>query len=291
MIFLAETAASHRVIIGDSRRMGELGDRAVHLVVTSPPYPMVAIWDDFFAEAEAHSYNQMHNYLDQVWAEVERVLVPGGLACINIGDATRTRDGVFRLYPNHSRIIQAFEKLGLVTLPNILWKKPTTKPQYKGKGAFLGSGFLPPNAYVTLDMEYILIFRKGGLRSFAPKDPLRYRSKFTKNERDKWFSQVWSVTGARQSIEGLDRRIAAFPEEIPRRLIRMFSIAGDLVLDPFLGSGTTLKVALELERRFVGYEKLDDLVVVIRRKTGQKSREVAFQKQSSLKTELVGLEA
>lgn len=291
MIFLAETAASHRVIIGDSRRMGELGDRSVHLVVTSPPYPMVAIWDDFFAEAEAHNYSQMHNYLDQVWAEVERVLVPGGLACINIGDATRTRDGVFRLYPNHSRIIQAFEKLGLVTLPNILWKKPTTKPQYKGKGAFLGSGFLPPNAYVTLDMEYILIFRKGGLRSFAPKDPLRYRSKFTKNERDKWFSQVWSVTGARQSIEGLDRRIAAFPEEIPRRLIRMFSIVGDLVLDPFLGSGTTLKVALELERRFVGYEKLDDLAVVIRRKTGQKSREVVFQRQPSVKTELVGLEA
>jgi len=271
--------------------MRELEDWSVHLVVTSPPYPMVAIWDDFFAEAEAHNYSQMHTYLDQVWAEVERVLVPGGLACINIGDATRTREGVFRLYPNHSRIIQAFEKLGLVTLPNILWKKPTTKPQYKGKGAFLGSGFLPPNAYVTLDMEYILIFRKGGLRGFAPKDPLRYRSKFTKEERNKWFSQVWSVTGARQSIEGLNRRVAAFPEEIPRRLIRMFSLVGDLVLDPFLGSGTTLKVALELERRFVGYEKLDDLAVVIRRKTGRKSREVVFQKQSSVKTELVGLEA
>lgn len=291
MTFLAETAANHRVIIGDSRRMGELEDRSVHLVVTSPPYPMVAIWDDFFAEVEAHNYSQMHSYLDQVWAEVERVLVPGGLVCINIGDATRTRDGVFRLYPNHSRIIQAFEKLGLVTLPNILWKKPTTKPQYKGKGAFLGSGFLPPNAYVTLDMEYILIFRKGGLRSFAPKDPLRYRSKFTKEERNKWFSQVWSVTGTRQSIEGLERRIAAFPEEIPRRLIRMFSLVGDLVLDPFLGSGTTLKVALELERRFVGYEKMDDLTVIIRRKIGQKSREVVFQKQSSFNAELVGLAA
>lgn len=291
MTFLTETAANDRVIIGDSCRMGELGDRSVHLVVTSPPYPMVAIWDDFFAEVEAHNYSQMHSYLDQVWAEVERVLVPGGLVCINIGDATRTRDGVFRLYPNHSRIIQAFEKLGLVALPNILWKKPTTKPRYKGKGAFLGSGFLPPNAYVTLDMEYILIFRKGGLRSFAPKDPLRYQSKFTKEERDKWFSQVWSVTGTRQNVEGLERRIAAFPEEIPRRLIRMFSLVGDLVLDPFLGSGTTLKVALELKRRFVGYEKMDDLTVIIRRKIGQKSREVVFQKQSSFNAELVGLEA
>src|SRR5260370_29233105 len=78
-------------------------------------------------------------------------------------------------------------------------------------------------------MEFILIFRKGGLRSFAPKDPDRYKRKFTKKERDQWFSQVWSITGARQNIEGLDRRIAAFPEEIPRRLIRMFSIVGDLV--------------------------------------------------------------
>src|SRR3972149_7090277 len=162
--------------------MGELPDECVHLVVTSPPYPMVALWDAFFAQVSARNYHEMHSYLDQVWTEVERVLVPGGLACINIGDATRTKDGIFRIYPNHSRVIQAFEKLGLVTLPYILWKKPTTKPQYKGKGAFLGSGFLPPNAYGTLAMAYILIFRKGGLRSFEPKDPRRYKSRFTKAE-------------------------------------------------------------------------------------------------------------
>lgn len=287
MTLLAEPAADHWVIMGDSRRMEELQDESVHLVVTSPPYPMVAIWDDFFVEVEARTYSQMHRYLDQVWAEVERVLVPGGLACVNIGDATRTRDNIFRLYPNHSRVIESFENLGLVTLPYVLWKKPTTKPQYKGKGAFLGSGFLPPNAYVTLDMEYILIFRKGGPRSFRPKDPQRYSSKFTKAERDNWFSQVWSVTGSRQNVEGLGRRIAAFPDEIPRRLIRMFSIVGDLVLDPFLGSGTSLKVSLELGRRFVGYEKLEDLLPVIKRKIGQISRQVVFQKQASIKAELV----
>src|SRR5215467_13648827 len=226
--------------------MRELQNETVHLVVTSPPYPMVAIWDQFFSEASAYTYDQMHEYLFQVWKEVARVLVPGGIACINIGDATRSKDGVFHLYPNHSRVIERFEGLGLVSLPYILWKKPTTKPQYKGKGAFLGSGFLPPNAYVTLDMEFILIFRKGELRSFPPKDPDRYKSKFTKKERDEWFSQVWNVTGARQNILGLERRVAAFPEEIPRRLIRMFSILGDTVLDPFLGTGTTLAVAIEL---------------------------------------------
>jgi len=208
--------------------------------------------------------------------------ISGGIACINIGDATRTIDGVFHLYPNHSRVIEYFEQLGLVTLPYVLWKKPTTKPTYKGKGAFLGSGFLPPNAYVTLDMEYILIFRKGNLRSFEPKDPKRYSSKFTKKERDEWFSQVWTVTGTRQTHMGLERRVAAFPEEIPRRLIRMFSIEGDLVLDPFLGSGTTLKSAMNLRRRFIGYEKLEDFSKIIRERMGQESEKIVFQKQPTV---------
>ena len=270
----------YRVVIGDSREMAEVNDGSIHLIVTSPPYPMVAIWDDFFTEVSASTYDAMHEYLNQVWREVERVLVPGGIACINIGDATRTRDGLFHLYPNHSRIIENFEKLGFVTLPYVLWKKPTTKPHYKGKGAFLGSGFLPPNAYVTLDMEYILIFRKGPPRSFPPKDPDRYKSRFTKRERDEWFSQVWKVQGVRQNVDGLERRVAAFPEEIPRRLIRMFSVLGDLVLDPFLGSGTSLKAAMELGRRFVGYEKLEEMTEIIRRKTQAGSEKIEFLEQA-----------
>ena len=272
----------YRVVIGDSREMAEVNDRSIHLIVTSPPYPMVAIWDDFFTEVSASTYDAMHEYLNQVWREVERVLVPGGIACINIGDATRTRDGLFHLYPNHSRIIENFEKLSFVTLPYILWKKPTTKPHYKGKGAFLGSGFLPPNAYVTLDMEYILIFRKGPPRSFPPKDPDRYKSRFTKRERDEWFSQVWKVQGVRQNVDGLERRVAAFPEEIPRRLIRMFSVLGDLVLDPFLGSGTSLKAAMELGRRFVGYEKLEEMTEIIRRKTQAGSEKIEFLEQAEI---------
>jgi site-specific DNA-methyltransferase (cytosine-N4-specific) len=158
---------------------------------------------------------------------------------------------------------------------------------YKGKGAFLGSGFLPPNAYVTQDVEYILIFRKGGLRSFPPKDPERYKSKFTKKERDKWFSQIWNVTGTRQNVEGLTRRLAAFPEEIPRRLIRMFSIRGDLVVDPFLGSGTSLKAAMDLERSFVGYERLDELIGIIKSRIGTLVDKVYFEKQVSPVVELV----
>ncbi len=233
---LTETTADYRVIIGDSRKMQELANNSVNLVVTSPPYPMVGIWDDFFREESAESYDEMHSYLSQTWKEVKRVLAPGGLACINIGDATRTKDGMFHLYPNHSRVIETFEHLGLVTLPYILWKKPTTKPRYKGK--------------------------------------------FTKKERDEWFSQVWSVKGTRQTHGKLERRVAAFPEEIPRRLIRMFSIEDDLVLDPFLGSGTTLKAAMDLSRRFIGYEKLQDFSGIIQERMGHESERIVFRKQS-----------
>src|SRR2546428_13190905 len=124
----------YRVIIGDSRRMSEVADESVHLTVTSPPYPMVAIWDDFFTEASASSYDAMHEYLNQVWREVKRVLVTGGIARIKTGDATRTPEGLFHLYPNHSRNIENFEKLGFVTLTYVLWKKLTKRPPLQGKG-------------------------------------------------------------------------------------------------------------------------------------------------------------
>jgi site-specific DNA-methyltransferase (cytosine-N4-specific) len=246
---------------------------------------MIAMWDELFArgnpkiaeffrelptnnngETTRQIYNAMHNYLSEVWAETYRVLEDGGIACINIGDATRSINGNFQLYPNHSRITEVCEKIGFTTLPYILWKKPTTKPMYKGKGAFLGSGFLPPNAYVTLDCEFILLFRKGKLRKFPPKDALRYESIFTKKERDEWFSQIWSFKGTRQTVTGLERRIAAYPEEIAHRLIRMFSVKGELVLDPFLGSGTTTKIAIQNERNSIGYETDPKMLPIIAKK-------------------------
>ncbi len=263
----------HEIIFADSRRMNEVKDSSIHLVITSPPYPMIEIWDDLFKKLDVTIknkfdemnieknktrkekivttiFNKMHDALTPVWKEIYRVLVDGGIACINIGDATRKINGIFRLFPNHSRIIEIFERVGFITLPYILWKKPTNKPN-----AFLGSGFLPPNAYVTLDVEYILIFRKGMPRKFKPKDPLRYASKYTKQERDLWFTQIWeNIKGEKQTSSKIDRRTAAYPEEIPRRLMRMFSIKGDNVLDPFLGTGTTTKIAIELDRNSIGYE-------------------------------------
>jgi DNA modification methylase len=285
----------HQVIFKDSRDMRELEDSSIQLVVTSPPYPMIEMWDALFkrmnprigalmdetssAASDRHgavssAYEVMHEELGKVWSECYRVLCEGGIACVNIGDATRSVNGRFRLFPNHSKVIEHCERIGFVTLPFIVWKKPTNKPN-----AFLGSGFLPTNGYVTLDLEYILILRKGDTRRFAPKDARRYSSLFTKAQRDVWFSQVWSVHGAGQSLAKSQRRSAAFPEEIPWRLIRMFSINGDTVLDPFLGTGTTMKVAGDLSRHSVGYEFNPSLKPIIESKLGLRhsSRQDGFE--------------
>jgi len=266
--------------------MPEIADGSVHLMVTSPPYPMIQMWDNQFCELNPQIkmlwqklevdgkeetvtkiYNAIHQDLAKVWTETYRVLIEGGMACINIGDATRSLNGKFRVFANHSRVIENCEQLGFTTLPYILWKKPTTKPTYKGKGAFLGSGFLPPNAYVTLDCEFILIFRKGKLRRFPPKDVCRYESALTKKQRDEWFTQIWQVTGTRQTNGELERRTAAFPSEIVTRLIKMFSVKGDTVLDPFLGSGTTTEVAWREARNSIAYETDNDLLPIIKKKT------------------------
>ncbi|MBN1358799.1 site-specific DNA-methyltransferase [Candidatus Bathyarchaeota archaeon] len=294
----------HTIIIANSQQMPEIADSSIHLMVTSPPYPMIKMWDTQFAainrqiavlwkkleadgaeETVTQIYDAMHETLARTWRETYRVLVDGGIACINIGDATRTVNGKFRLFPNHSRIIEHCENTGFTTLPYILWKKPTTKPKYKGKGAFLGSGFLPPNAYVTLDCEFILIFRKGKLRKFPPKDPCRYDSAFTKQQRDEWFTQIWDVIGKRQTTTQIERRTAAYPDEIANRLIRMFSVKGDTVLDPFLGSGTTVKLAIRNERNSVSYETDETLLPLIKKKIHSEPAtcKLSIQKRAGVK--------
>ncbi len=181
------------VFYHSAEHMEELPDKSVQLVVTSPPYPMIEMWDRLFEKllglvrgylpAHTNSFDLCHKSLGRVWSECYRVLEEGGILCVNIGDATRSVSGNFRCYMNHSRIIEICEKIGFQSLVPILWNKPTNKPN-----AFLGSGFYPPNAYVTLDCEYILIFRKGAKRKVKPLDPLRYASQFSKKERDLWFS-------------------------------------------------------------------------------------------------------
>ena len=254
---------THRIHVDDARSLA-LPDESVELVVTSPPYPMVEMWDALFTDLDPAigdhldsddgdaAFEAMHDLLDSVWAELARVLVDGGIACINIGDATRTLER-FRVYRNHARIADAFESRGFDPLPDVLWRKPTNS------GAkFMGSGMLPPSAYVTLEHEYILVFRKGSRRTFEPGADRRYEAAYFWEERNRWFSDIWEIQGEQQALaEGanhLRERSGAFPFEIPYRLISMYSVYGDTVLDPFWGTGTTTLAALAAGRHSVGYE-------------------------------------
>ena len=246
--------------------MEALPSGAVDLVVTSPPYPMIEMWDSMFAGQNAEigkalekgdgsaAFEMMHLELDAVWEEVWRILTQGGIACINVGDATRTINNHFRLYPNHSRILNQFLKLGFHALPVILWRKQTNAPN-----KFMGSGMLPPSAYVTLEHEYILILRKGPKRAFKldAEKQNRRESAFFWEERNAWFSDVWmDLKGTSQNLGDHAARLrsAAFPFDVPYRLINMFSVKGDTVVDPFLGIGTTMWAAMAAARNCTGYE-------------------------------------
>ncbi len=265
--------STHRVIAGSALDMGKMENESVDLVVTSPPYPMIQMWDDSFGKQDPsisaalkaddgeQAFALMHRLLDRVWEECFRVLRPGAFACINIGDAVRTIGGNFQLYPNHSRIMAGFGAAGFQALPFILWRKPTNAPN-----KFMGSGMLPSGAYVTLEHEYILVFRKGGKRSFTGADrERRRRSAFFWEERNSWFSDIWDLRGSRQRLDHntVRSRSAAFPFELAFRLVQMYSIQGDTVLDPFLGTGTSSAAALASGRNSIGIELERELFPVL----------------------------
>jgi DNA modification methylase len=257
--------------------MTALGEDSVDLVVTSPPYPMIAMWDGIFAAMNPEvadrleggdgrgAFELMHEELDKVWRECFRVLGPGRIACINIGDAVRTIAGDFQMYPNHARITSSMMEAGFTPLPDIVWRKPTNSPT-----KFMGSGMLPAGAYVTYEHEYVLVFRKGGKRSFAGEaaKESRRESAFFWEERNKWFSDVWTdLVGTTQDVreEGVRVRSGAFPFELAFRLISMYSVYDDTVLDPFLGTGTTLAAAIAAARNGIGVETDTGMSEIIER--------------------------
>ncbi|MYB95332.1 site-specific DNA-methyltransferase [Candidatus Poribacteria bacterium] len=257
---------THNILFQDARDLKEIPSESVDLVVTSPPYPMIEMWDEMFShqnpeiqDALANSdgnqaYALMHEILDAVWDEVFRVLKNGRFACINIGDATRTVKGNFCLYPNHARILTHLLKIGFSALPDILWRKQANTPN-----KFMGSGMLPAGAYVTLEHEYILIVRKGSKREFKTEDEKENRreSGLFWEERNIWYSDIWTdIKGTGQKLpKAMSRlRSAAFPFDLAYRLINMYSVKGDVILDPFLGTGTTTAAAITSGRNSIGVE-------------------------------------
>ena len=265
---------THQIFYRDARNLKEIPSESVDLVVTSPPYPMIGMWDDIFGSQNLEiekalktgdgklAHELMHGILDSVWDEVFRVLKDGRFACINIGDATRKVNGDFCLYPNHARILNYLLSIGFSALPDILWRKQTNAPN-----KFMGSGMLPAGAYVTLEHEYILILRKGSKREFKTECEKQNRreSALFWEERNIWYSDVWmDIKGTGQRLSVRDRfetcpyssrlRSAAFPYDLAYRLINMYSVKGDVILDPFLGTGTAIEAAMTSGRNSIGVE-------------------------------------
>jgi DNA modification methylase len=233
----------------DSRSMPEVQSGSVPLIVTSPPYWQIK---DYGIPGQIGHGQGLHAYLadlSRVWQECHRATAEGGRLCVNIGDqfARATLYGRYRVIPLHAEVIGQCVACGFDYMGAIIWRKKTTM-NTSGGATVMGSYPHPANGIVEIDFEFILLFRKPGPARKVDK-ALKESAAMSREEWKCWFSGHWDVAGARK--KGHE---APFPDEIPRRLIRMFSFPGDLVLDPFLGTGTTARVALELGRDAVGYE-------------------------------------
>jgi len=251
----------HKIIIGDSRCMREVGDESVHLVVTSPPYWQLKDYGSGSQIGFDDSYEDYINNLNLVWNQCHRVLHKGCRLCINVGDqfARSVYYGRYKVIPIRTEIIRFCETVGFDYMGAVIWQKVTTC-NTTGGATIMGSFPYPRNGILKIDYEFILIFKKHGKAPKVPKE-LKEQSKLSIAEWNEFFSGHWNIPGERQN-----KHLAVFPEEIPSRLIKMFSFVGDTVLDPFLGSGTTSLAAKNLGRNSIGYEINPGFLPVIKEK-------------------------
>ena len=240
---------THKLIQGDSRNLSLIKDRSVHLIITSPPYWQLKDYGNDGQIGFHDSYESYINNLNAVWTECYRVLHDGCRLCINIGDqfARSVYYGRYKVIPIRTEIIRFCEMLGMDYMGAVIWQKQTTM-NTTGGGAVMGSFPYPRNGILKIDYEFILIFKKQG-KAPVPTVEQKKLSEMTKEEWNAYLASHWNFGGAKQ-----DGHIAVFPEELPRRLIKMFSFAGETVFDPFMGSGTTALAARNLQRNSIGYE-------------------------------------
>ncbi|MBN2130437.1 MAG: thermonuclease family protein [Sedimentisphaerales bacterium] len=243
--------------------MAESADESVHLVATSPPYWQLKDYGNGQQIGFDDSYETYINNLNLVWSECHRVLAKGCRLCVNIGDqfARSVYYGRYKVIPIRTEIIKFCETVGFDYMGAVIWQKVTTC-NTTGGATIMGSFPFPRNGILKIDYEFILIFKKHGTAPKVGKDT-KEQSRLTTEEWNQFFTGHWNIPGERQ-----DKHLAVFPEEIPRRLIKMFTFVGDTVLDPFLGSGTTALAARNLGRNSVGYEVNPDFVHIIREKLG-----------------------
>ena len=252
---------NHKIYFGDSRALNKIEDKSVQLIITSPPYWQLKDYGSNNQIGFNNSYEEYINNLNLVWMECERILSEGCRLCINIGDqfARSVYYGRYKVVPIRTEIIRFCETLKMDYMGTIIWQKATTM-NTSGGGAIMGSFPYPRNGILKIDYEFILIFKKLGN---PPKPTLEQKenSIMTKEEWNQYFSSHWNFSGVKQS-----EHIAMFPEELPKRLIKMFSFFGETIFDPFLGSGTTTLAAKNLGRNSIGYEINKEFESVIKEK-------------------------
>jgi len=243
---------THRIYVGDARRLDFIDDNSVHLVVTSPPYWTLKKYVGSSGQlGDVKDYEAFIEGLNAVWRHCYRALIPGGRLVIVVGDVclSRRSHGRHAVVPLHASIQEACRRIGFDNLAPIIWHK-IANARFEASGA--GGGFLgkpyEPNGVIKNDIEFILMQRKpGGYRQ--PSFENRLLSVIGEQNHREWFRQVWTIGGA-----STRHHPAPFPVEVAERLVRMFSFAGDTVLDPFLGSGTTTLAAGRRGRHSIGVE-------------------------------------
>lgn len=241
----------HDIYEGDARDLSLIPDESLHLVVTSPPYAHLKRYEDHPAQmGHIEDYETFLDELDKVWAECLRVLVPGGRVVSVVGDVciSRRRGGRHYVLPLSADIQVRGRHLGFDALTPIRWLKVANiKLEASNSSRFLGKPNLP-NGVVKNDIEHIIFLRKpGGYRKPTPE--MEAASKITTDDYAQWFTPVWTISGA-----STREHPAPFPKALAARLIKMFSFAGDVVLDPFSGTGTTNLAAIETARSSIGIE-------------------------------------
>lgn len=266
----------HVVVIGDSRNMAEVESDSVNLVVTSPPYFNVK---DYGRE-NIGSINDFHAYLQEmqlVFNDCFRVLQKGRYCCVNISDIISEE----HKYPIPAHFVLLLQRAGFEYREDIIWRKPSGAASQAGKrfGVFIQHPY-PMYYFPNNIFEHILVFRKGKFDykqvMFEEKQQAAIELGFAKQ---KWQSDVWDMQPETKNQYSGDAHPAMFPEELPESFIRLYTFEGETVLDPFLGSGTTTKVAASLNRRSIGYEINADYLPLIRKKSGVAPNEIEVIKQ------------